>query len=282
MSHELHRVEHGDGTPLFFIHGFTVDHHLLLPFEPAFTDRPGWRRIHLDLPGHGRTPAGTHPATADAVADTVADTIRRLAGDGPFALCGSSFGGLMARDMVARFDDQVIGLALVAPVATTLDRRRRAIHRTFDDGLTTAHFSGADPDLVTEFSDNAVDRSDAAWASFTRYVAPGLVAHDRAFTRELARSFDLSVTPEDRFSTFDRPALVITGRQDSAVGYQDQFDLLGSYPRMTYVAFDRAGHNVHLDQPDLTRALFGGWLDQMSTLSAPVGSSTTSRPAARC
>ena len=264
MSHELHRIEHGDGTPLFFIHGFTVDHHLLLPLESVFADRPGWRRIHLDLPGHGRTPARAHPATADAVADTVADTIRQLAGDGPFALCGNSFGGLMARDMIARFGDQVTGLALIAPVATTLDRRRRATHRTFDDHPSMAHLSGADPDLVAEFMAHAVERGKASWTAFTRYVAPGLAAHDREFTRELARSFDLGVAPEDRFSTFDRPALVITGRQDGAVGYEDQFDLLSAYPRMTYVALDRAGHNVHLDQPEATRALFAGWLDQMS------------------
>lgn len=271
MSHELHRVEHGDETPLFFIHGFTVDHHLLLPFEPSFTDRPGWRRIHLDLPGHGRTPAGPHPATADAVADTVADNIRRLAGDSPFALCGSSFGGLMARDMVARFGDQVIGLALIAPVATTLDRRRRAIHHAVDDRPTTAHLGDADPGLVAEFSANAVDRSEAAWTAFTRYVVPGLTSHDHEFTQRLAKSFDLTVSPEDRFSTFDHPALVMTGRQDGAVGYEDQFDLLGSYPRMTYVALDRAGHNVHLDQPNLTGALFSSWLDQLP------GGSTASR-----
>ena len=57
---------------------------------------------------------------------------------------------------------------------------------------------------------------------------------------------------------------MITGRQDDAVGYEDQFDLLGSYPRMTYIALDRAGHNVHLDQPDVTRALVGEWLDKMA------------------
>lgn len=267
MSHELHRVEHGDGTPLFFIHGFTVDHHLLLPFEATFADRPGWRRVHLDLPGHGRTPAGSHPATADTIADTVAHTVRQLAGDRPFAICGSSFGGLMARDVVARFGDQVLGLALIAPVATTLDRRRRAIHRTFDDQPMTQPMtqpSGADPDLVAEFETFAVDRGNEAWAAFTKYVAPGLAAHDREFARDLARAFDLEVAPEERFSTFDQPALTIAGRQDNAVGYEDQFDLLSAYPRMTYAALDRAGHNVHLDQPSLALALFGGWLDQLS------------------
>lgn len=103
-----------------------------------------------------------------------------------------------------------------------------------------------------------------AWAAFTRYTAPGLSAHDRRFTTDLLEEFELTVTPEDRFVTFDRPALMITGRQDDAVGYEDQFDLLGSYPRMTYIALDRAGHNVHLDQPDVTRALVGEWLYKMA------------------
>ncbi len=41
---------------------------------------------------------------------------------------------------------------------------------------------------------------------------------------------------------FPRPALIITGRQDTSVGYRDAWDLLQSYPRATYVTFDRAGH----------------------------------------
>lgn len=265
MSHKLHRVEHGDGTPLIFIHGFTVDHHLLLPLESAFTGRQGWRRIYLDLPGHGRTRAGSCPARADAIADAVANTIEELLGDDEsFAVCGNSFGGQIARDMVARYGDRVRGLALIAPVVRPREHRRRGIHRTFHAVTEAVDLSTQDPQLVAEFTETAVEHTAMAWAAFTRYTAPGLSAHDRRFATDLLEEFELTVTPEDRFVTFDRPALMITGRQDDAVGYEDQFDLLGSYPRMTYIALDRAGHNVHLDQPDVTRALVGEWLDKMA------------------
>ncbi|WP_040163502.1 alpha/beta fold hydrolase [Microbacterium gorillae] len=264
MSFELHRVEHGTGKPAIFIHGFTVDHHLLLPLESAFADRHGWRRIYLDLPGHGRTPAGC-PATADAVADAVSDTIAEVLGDDvPFAVCGNSFGGQIAREMVARYRDRVLGLALIAPLVQPRSRRRRGVRRTFPSDAPAVDLTNEDRERVAEFTDTAVEHTAVAWANFTRYVAPGLSAHDRGFATRLLEKFDLAVAPEDRFTTFDRPGLMVTGRQDDGVGYEDQFDLLSSYPRMTYVALDRAGHNVHLDQPEITRALVGEWLDKMA------------------
>lgn len=125
-------------------------------------------------------------------------------------------------------------------------------------------YASRDPDLVAEFNHTAVEHSAAAWAEFNRHVAPGLAAHDHEFAERLLAAFDLTTTPEDRFDTFDRPALMITGRQDNSVGLEDQFALLRSYPRMSYVALDRAGHNVHLDQPLITRALLEGWLDAMA------------------
>jgi pimeloyl-ACP methyl ester carboxylesterase len=264
MSNELHHVEYGNGTPLVFIHGYNVDHHLLRPFESVFADHSGWRRIYLDLPGHGRTPADVSAPTADAIADVVADTIERLVGSGPFAVCGNSFGGQLSREMVARFGDRVLGVALISPVVVPQAARRRGIHRIFRGAEPEADLAAADPATVAEFTSIAVEHSASAWAAFTRYVAPGLAAYDRDFARRLLESFELSVRPEERFGTFDRPSLVLTGRQDQGVGYLDQFELLASYPRMTYVALDRAGHNVHLDQPDVSRALFGDWLRRMA------------------
>jgi pimeloyl-ACP methyl ester carboxylesterase len=43
---------HGDGMPVVMIHGYTVDHRVLLPLEPAFDARLGFRRIYIDLPAH--------------------------------------------------------------------------------------------------------------------------------------------------------------------------------------------------------------------------------------
>ncbi|WP_179258009.1 alpha/beta fold hydrolase [Enemella evansiae] len=87
--------------------------------------------------------------------------------------------------------------------------------------------------------------------------------HDREFAARLDQAYELTTPPEERFTTFDHPSLLITGRRDDSVGFADQFELLESYPRMTYVVFDDAGHNVHLDRPTLATALVADWLDRL-------------------
>jgi pimeloyl-ACP methyl ester carboxylesterase len=48
----------GEGRPILLIHGWSADHdYLLADLEPVVRGHPGWRRIYLDLPGHGATPA---------------------------------------------------------------------------------------------------------------------------------------------------------------------------------------------------------------------------------
>ena len=233
----LHHVEHGTGTPIVFIHGYTVDHRLLLPLEAAFAEHPNWRRIYLDLPGHGRTRATAGEPSADALADTVAATIDELIGaDTPYAVCGNSFGGQLARELVARHGVRVLGLALLAPVVRP--RGRRSIPRD------------ARP-------------IDTMSVSYTTHAEPGVRNHDGEFAARLDRAYDLSTRPEDRFDTFDNPSLLIVGRRDDSVGYADQFELLESYPQLTYAALDDAGHNVHLERPGLTNALFTDWLDRL-------------------
>lgn len=54
----MHVVERGSGVPLVLLHGFSVDHRLLLPLDPLIEAAGGWRRLYFDLPGHGESPAG--------------------------------------------------------------------------------------------------------------------------------------------------------------------------------------------------------------------------------
>ncbi|WP_245812005.1 alpha/beta fold hydrolase [Actinophytocola xinjiangensis] len=62
---------------------------------------------------------------------------------------------------------------------------------------------------------------------------------------------------------FDRPALILTGRQDHVTGYQDQFALLPHYPRASFAVLDVAGHNLHIEQAGLFAAHLGEWLDRV-------------------
>ena len=257
----LHRVEFGDGTPVLMVHGFTMDHRLLLPLEAAFTGRAGWRRVYVDLPGSGRSPRLRGPITADAMAAALMTFIDKTFGSEPFAITGISFGGQLARHVVAELGEQVRGMCLLAPTVLPAGRRdvpaRQVLAR--DDRL----LASLDPEDRAAFSQIAVWQTPEGWAAFRDHVLPGLRAHHRGDASELSKAFMLSTTPETRFATHDGPHLLVTGRQDHLVGWRDQPALLEHYPRMTYAVLDGAGHNVHLDQPEPVRALVTGWLDAL-------------------
>lgn len=71
-------------------------------------------------------------------------------------------------------------------------------------------------------------------------------------------SFDIDALP----GPFTKPALIITGRQDSSVGYKDAWRMSQNYPRATYVVFDRAGHFLE-EKESLMGPLFNEWLDRV-------------------
>ena len=63
--------------------------------------------------------------------------------------------------------------------------------------------------------------------------------------------------------TFGKPTLVLTGRQDSHVGYKDGWRVLEKYPRATYAVLDRAGHALGVEQKELFQTLIQEWLDRV-------------------
>jgi pimeloyl-ACP methyl ester carboxylesterase len=59
--------------------------------------------------------------------------------------------------------------------------------------------------------------------------------------------------------------LHLFGRQDHVTGYEDGWKLRDHYVRGTYAVLDAAGHNAHLERPELTAALVKDWLARTGT-----------------
>jgi pimeloyl-ACP methyl ester carboxylesterase len=59
--------------------------------------------------------------------------------------------------------------------------------------------------------------------------------------------------------------LIVTGRQDHVVGYQDAWRLIENYPRATFAVLDMGGHNVQIEQEDVFNSLVHSWLDKLET-----------------
>jgi pimeloyl-ACP methyl ester carboxylesterase len=94
-------------------------------------------------------------------------------------------------------------------------------------------------------------------------VLVGLDLADTAAMERIRQRWTLSEDPEGSVP-FVRPTLILTGRQDHATGYLDQFALLPHYPRASFAVLDVAGHNLQIEQPALFDALMRECLDRVA------------------
>ena len=247
-------------------------------FEPFFAHRPGWARLYIDLPGMGQTPADPYVTNFDSLLGALLDALPGWTQGRPFALSGTSAGAYLARGLVAAVPEQVTGLFLRVPRVVpewqprTLPPEVTLIEdRTFQDTLRSLT-----PDEREALSGAPVQRPayvQATLHQFRTVIAPALAQNDTTVLnaiREDPVRYSFTAAPERR--PFTAPTLVITGRQDRVVGYQDAWDLLPHYPRATYVALDRAGHDWPLpegQQQRLFSALVHDWLERIEEVQAP-------------
>ena len=242
------------------LHGFPPDHRLMTGcFEPVFADRPGWRRIYLDLPGMGRTVAPESVRSTDDVFAVVRAAVRKLVPDGRYALCGESYGGYLARGLVAADPGASLGLALVCPMVIA-DHAARDVDEHVV--LVRDAFAAALP-AGTEFDGVAVVQTEQTYRRTQREVVAGLEIADQSAVQRIRDSFAGTFAREQGVPPYPGPALFLLGRQDSSTGYRDAWRILEHYPRATFAVLDRAGHNAQIEQPALFTALVHEWLDRV-------------------
>lgn len=259
----MHVHECGSGTPLILLHGFAVDHRMLLPLDPVIHAAGEWRRLYMDLPGHGRSPA-TGVVSAEDVVAAVTAQLRERVDDEPFAILGNSFGGMIARRIAHDFRHQVLGLAIIAGVfvANHSDRAQPERVVLSRDAAVLAELG----DAADEYEGMAVVHARENAQAFMKYAFPGLSCADQTALERIAARYSLVTEPEDASpAPFTPPTLIITGRQDHVVGYEDAWARIEHYPRATFAAVDTAGHNTHLDKPTVVNVLVADWLDRVAS-----------------
>jgi pimeloyl-ACP methyl ester carboxylesterase len=258
---EVHDV--GDGVPVLMLHGFGPDHRsLLASVGPVFERRPGYRRIHVDLPGFGASPA--HPAidSSDAMVAFLNRLIDVLIGDAPMLLVGESWGGYLVRGIVGRRPDQVLGVALVIPVVIAERSRRDLPPATllYEDPTVLDAVGPVDAAMMR---DGSVSIDDAAWEYARTAILPAIAIVDEAAQERIGERYSFASDVDEIGEPFLRPSLIVTGRQDSVVGYRDSLGLIERFPRATFAILDLAGHMLPGERPHLWRELVDDWLDRV-------------------
>ncbi len=250
----------GEGLPLVMLHGWGVDHHILSGcMEPLFAEHPApIRRIYIDLPGMGRSPAAPHIRTSDHVLDALVELLDELIPGRRFLVMGESYGGYLARGMVRRHASRIAGLILLCPLVFPGCRRGNVepLHVMEKDEAFLNTLSAADR---ASFEYLNVIRTESVWNRFRDDILEALRHQNTRFLTEVldgAFSFDV----DDLEKPFTAPCLILTGRQDTEVGWRDQLGLMGLYSNATFAALNRAGHNLQIEQPELFRSITRHWL----------------------
>ncbi|WP_415972218.1 alpha/beta fold hydrolase [Rhodococcus sp. 077-4] len=269
----------GVGTPVLLLHGFTIDHRMMLPLDRNFTEQK-WERHYVDLPGSGRSPR-LNSMSSEGVVETVSNYIDTHFRDEDFALVGVSYGGFIARALHVRYGSRVLGSLLIAPAV------KSAGNRTVNPDIPAVERDNfefdvdeADRVFLDSFKAISPRHTHASWSAYHHHVVPGYQAHDREAAQELLLNYNLEPLPEESLtSRLGGINVLITGKQDSVVGWRDQLELLDYYDRQTYVAVDGAGHNVHLDQPLLVDGLIAMWLSELSRAGSDgIGTAALAEP----
>jgi pimeloyl-ACP methyl ester carboxylesterase len=258
---DIHEL--GEGTPILFIHGFTIDHRsLLFSLGPVFEQRPGYRRLHVDLPGFGGSPPDPAIDSSDAMADVVLELIDEVLGEEHFLLVGESWGGYLARAVVARRPDQVRGVALIIPVviATHAERDVPALIALAEEPGVLDDVGPVDAATYRELA-VVIDRP--AWDYSRTAILPAFAAADQASVERIGERYAFASDIDATGGAFAGPSLIVCGRQDSVVGWRDALGLLDRFPRSTFAVLDTAGHNLEGERTSLLRELVDDWLDRV-------------------
>ena len=255
----------GEGRPILLLHGWSADRrYMLADLEPVFSSVPGWRRIYLDLPGHGGTPAPEWLGTQDQMLAVLSDLIDLVFPDGRFAIAGNSYGGFLTLALVRTMPDRLDGAALLVPDVPDADGSRDLPPPiTIHEDLTV--FDDLDDDeawIPVALPVHARRMLDEIRA----HDMPAYRCADATFLARLAESYLLTGAAARPGAPFDRPSLILAGRQDARVGYRRAMALVDELPRATVGLLDLAGHHLgRIERPMLFASLVEDWLQRIES-----------------
>lgn len=261
----------GEGKPIIIIHGYSLDHRLMTGcMEPIFSTKDGYKRIYIDLPGMGKSESAKWITNSDIMLDVVIDFIETIIPNENFLIVGQSYGGYLSRGVIYKMQDRVDGVLLVCPVIISDNKKRNVPEHVvlLKDNQLLSKLTPEEVEILNSMPEDAeiiesmlVVQSEKIYRRCINEIMPGFEVADDEFLQRLQENgYGFSFNVDKVNKKFDKPALIILGRQDSGVGYKDAWSILDNFPRATFSVLDRAGHSLQIEQEKLFNSLTNEWL----------------------
>ena len=262
MTYEVH----GQGNPIIMLHGFGLDRETMIGcMEPIFKDRKGWRRIYFDLPGMGETPGVNWIKNSNDILKFVLLFIEKSIPNENFIVVGESYGGYLARAIIKDRSQKVDGMLLICPLAVPEMKNRDvtqspALYRDTEFCNTLPMIDG----MI--FNSFATIQNKETWERLKKDMISGTEKGDGLFRNEIRKdeNYTLSGKIDKLKAPFNKPCLILAGRQDNLVGYRDIWKLIENYPRASFAVLDMAGHALQIEREETFNVLVNDWLSRLA------------------
>jgi len=228
--------------------------------EPIFETRQKYKRIYFDLPGMGKTKGENWIKGTDDYLKITMQFVERIIPNESFIIVGESYGGYLARGLIQKKQNLVDGVLFLAPSIWPGDGHRpEPVILVKDENL----YSQLSPFEKEMFEYSATVINKKVFKRAKEEAMSGVMVADMSFLEKAGENRKLSFNVDILDNKFAKPTLFLLGRQDSAVGYRDAWEILENYPRATFAILDTAGHILQIEQETLFNALTNEWLDRI-------------------
>lgn len=263
---KLHYETKGGGRPVLLIHGLGCDINLMASaFEPIFKkEDQAYKRIYIDLPGMGESSHTLAYASSDKILAILEGFVDKFIGQNNFLLIGQSYGGYLAQGLLAHYKFQIDGINLLCPMIVP-DNKQRKVPKKYLSFANEDYLSNLDPQKADQISNNLLVANRKTAERWEKEVISGIKKSNKEFLKALKKNYGFIVDVDEVIKNldYDKPSLIMTGRQDTIVGYKDQWHLLNILPRASFAVLDATDHNLQIEAPNIFNALVQNWLERL-------------------
>ncbi len=255
----------GKGKPIVFVHGWSVDHKLWLNKIESIKGKwkNNYQRIYFDLPGMGKSIASKSIKDTDDMKREIEEFLCTTISNNNYLLAGESYGGYIARGMLIDNASKIDGILLLCPLVIPGYRKGRVSKKTIieKDPFFLSKLSLIDK---SEFDYLAVIQTKEMWKDYKKDIDLSILPENNGFLeKQLNGSFSRDINAIK--VQYDKPSLILVGKQDTEVGYEDQYDLYKGFKRSTILMLDKAGHNLQIERNSLFQTSFLDWIERIET-----------------
>jgi pimeloyl-ACP methyl ester carboxylesterase len=238
-----------DGRVVVLAAGFSVPYYIWDPTFTALTSA-GFRVLRYDYYGRGYSDRPAIPFNDDMYVRQLDELLAAAGINGPVDLVGISFGGSMITSFADKHADRVRSLiyfdpSFRKPYLLSMLEGYPALWNYFATILDQRHWAQG------QFSDFLHPERFPDWAN--RYWDQ---MHYKGFRRarlsEIVSNAHIDQTDQlQRIGEHPRPVLVIWGKQDNTVPFEESEWVLKALPQGRLVAVEGSGHLPQWEQPEI-------------------------------